>query len=304
MHTAMRSNPTKGVLAMLSLMCMTALAAPGSASALEAADSEKDRSREGKESRAVAAATNAAAATDFYADERDWFKHLGDWFNGKWKTCNDWRNRAEFRFFKDDPALPRVLLIGDSISMRYTPGVQKALAGKANVHRIPANGGPTTRVLSNLPAILGSGRWDVINFNCGLHDICRQPKGDAAKPDMSAPRQVSPENYEKNLETIIGQLKETGATLVFVNTTPVPENSPWIRRDEDVVAYNVIATNVMARHNIPVTDLYSACKPRLKELFPENDVHPFDSKGGILGEVVAVEIAKSLEKRSNAQDKK
>src|SRR5438132_8045157 len=45
---------------------------------------------------------------------------------------------------KDDPALPRILLIGDSISIGYTVPVRELLKGKANVHRIPTNGGPTT----------------------------------------------------------------------------------------------------------------------------------------------------------------
>src|SRR5215212_9456507 len=44
----------------------------------------------------------------------------------------------------DDPKLPRVLLIGDSISIGYTLPVRKQLKGTANVHRIPENGGPTT----------------------------------------------------------------------------------------------------------------------------------------------------------------
>ena len=44
------------------------------------------------------------------------------------------------------PGLPRVLLIGDSISIGYTLPVRELLQGKANVHRIPANGGPTTTV--------------------------------------------------------------------------------------------------------------------------------------------------------------
>ena len=43
----------------------------------------------------------------------------------------------------DDPALPRVLLIGDSISIGYTVPVRKALAAQANVHRIPENGADT-----------------------------------------------------------------------------------------------------------------------------------------------------------------
>ena len=42
------------------------------------------------------------------------------------------------------PGLPRVLLIGDSISIGYTVPTRKLLQGKANVHRIPENGGATT----------------------------------------------------------------------------------------------------------------------------------------------------------------
>ena len=41
---------------------------------------------------------------------------------------------------EDDPKLPRVLLIGDSISIGYTTGVRKELKGRANVHRIPGCG--------------------------------------------------------------------------------------------------------------------------------------------------------------------
>src|SRR5262245_37283987 len=51
---------------------------------------------------------------------------------------------------QDEPKLPRVLLIGDSISIGYTLPVRKRLAGVANVHRIPANGGPTTNGLAHV----------------------------------------------------------------------------------------------------------------------------------------------------------
>src|SRR6185436_1919626 len=64
-----------------------------------------------------------------------------------------------FERVTDDPKLPRVLLIGDSISMGYTIPVRQLLQGKANVHRIPENGGPTTNGLSQLPNWLGDGRW-------------------------------------------------------------------------------------------------------------------------------------------------
>src|SRR5688572_17205641 len=56
---------------------------------------------------------------------------------------------------KDDPTLPRVLLIGDSISMGYTLDVRKLLAGKANVHRPAENCGTTARGIERLDAWLG-----------------------------------------------------------------------------------------------------------------------------------------------------
>src|ERR1051325_9877533 len=71
----------------------------------------------------------------------------------------------------DRPGLPRVLLIGDSISIGYTVTVQKALAGKANVHRIPENGADTVNGLKKIESWLGDSHWDVIHFNWGLHDL-------------------------------------------------------------------------------------------------------------------------------------
>lgn len=70
----------------------------------------------------------------------------------------------------DDPKLPRVLIIGDSISMGYTLPVRALLKGRANVHRIPENGNSSTVGLRRLSEWLGEGEWDVIHLNWGLHD--------------------------------------------------------------------------------------------------------------------------------------
>ncbi len=72
---------------------------------------------------------------------------------------------------KDKPKLPRVLLIGDSISIGYTLPTRESLKDKVNLHRIPTNGGPTTKGLANIEAWIGKGKWDVIHFNWGLHDL-------------------------------------------------------------------------------------------------------------------------------------
>ena len=81
------------------------------------------------------------------------------------------KKKGPFAPIKDDPKLPRVLLVGDSISIGYTLPTRDFLKGKANLHRIPTNGGPTTRGLANIDAWLGKSKWDIIHFNWGLHDL-------------------------------------------------------------------------------------------------------------------------------------
>src|SRR3954471_24515888 len=76
-----------------------------------------------------------------------------------------------FREIKDVAGLPRVLLIGDSISIGYTEPVRMLLSGTANVHRIPTNGATTANGVENLDSWVGTKHWDVIHFNFGLHDL-------------------------------------------------------------------------------------------------------------------------------------
>src|ERR1041384_5436441 len=91
----------------------------------------------------------------------------------------------------DDPALPRVLLIGDSISIGYTLQVRELLKGKANLHRIPINGGATEVGLAKMKEWLGDGKWDVIHFNFGLHD---------AKHKSATEYRASRDEYAANLQ--------------------------------------------------------------------------------------------------------
>src|ERR1700744_5796654 len=51
---------------------------------------------------------------------------------------------------KEDSSLPRVLLIGDSISQGYTLKVRQLLKGKANVQRPLTNCGPTSKAMIEL----------------------------------------------------------------------------------------------------------------------------------------------------------
>ena len=113
---------------------------------------------------------------------------------------------SAFRKIEDVTGLPRVLLIGDSISIGYPEPVRTELKDKANVHRIPMNAATTAVGLKNLEDWLGSGHWDVIHFNFGLHDLKIMDDGQ---------RQVPLPDYESNLRTIVQRCAKTGARLIL-----------------------------------------------------------------------------------------
>lgn len=189
---------------------------------------------------------------------------------------------------QDVAGLPRVLLIGDSISMGYTLPVRKLLEGKANVHRIPTNGGPSKNGVANLDKWLGTGKWDVIHFNHGIHDLKIMPDGK---------RQVEPADYEANLRTIVAKLKATGAKVIWATTTPIPDGelNPS-RKFGKVPEYNDIAAKVMKENGVAVDDLNTHITPRLAELQNPNDVHYKPAGSEFLAQKVAAEILKALGK--------
>jgi hypothetical protein len=180
-------------------------------------------------------------------------------------------------FVKDDPKLPRVLLIGDSVSRGYTQPTRMALAGKANVHRAPANCGPTASGLKNLEVWLGDGKWDVIHFNFGIHD-----------------RATPAADYVKRLEVIVARLEKTGAKLIWASTTPIPDNPAQKQTAASIVEKNALAAEVMKKHGIPTDDLFAAMTPRLKEFQPPLDVHftgvGYDFLGAKVGEAVLARL--------------
>lgn len=218
----------------------------------------------------------------------------------------------EFLPIEDQPGLPRVLLIGDSISVAYTIAVRRDLEGVANLHRIPANGGSTKTALGSygLNRWLKEGeKWDIIHFNFGLHDasyrfandLDKDAAGNYASPTNGGRPNVSVEQYEKNLREIIPILRKTGAKLVFATTTPIPDSKAEKYVQGSEVAYNEVALKVMQEEGIPINDLWGLAMPQLTnknssgEPFqtPRN-VHFGKWSSAILGKQVAESIKKVI----------
>jgi hypothetical protein len=180
-------------------------------------------------------------------------------------------------FVADDPKLPRVLLLGDSVSRGYTQPVRTELAGKVNVHRAPANCGPTANGLKHIEVWLGDGNWDLIHFNFGIHD-----------------RNTPIADYTQRLEQLIERLKQTGAELVWASTTPIPDAPAKRQTAASIVTRNQVAAELMAKHGVAIDDLFTAITPHLAEMQNPNDVH-FNAQGyRFLGETVAKAIEAHL----------
>ena len=201
--------------------------------------------------------------------------------------------------------LPNVLIIGDSISIGYTQPVIEQLKGAANVQRVKANCGDTQRGLQSLHAWLGDTQWDVIHFNWGLHDLCyRHPeskvygKRDKLKGTIAVPLN----QYGENLEALVLQLQQTGATLIWASTTLVPEGEAG-RRVGDELNYNAVAKAIMLKHGVAINDLHSLTASFPSQLFSRpGDVHYTKEGSAQLAQQVAEAIQATLPEEPVAAD--
>ena len=201
----------------------------------------------------------------------------------------------------DDPKLPRVMIIGDSISVGYTDEVRRLLAGKANVHRVAGNAGPSSSGVQKLAEWLApaSGTWDVIHFNFGLHDLKLGTGGRDNQPyATSAGHPVSLDDYEKNLSQSVARFKTTAAALVWCSTTPVPTGKvDPPRQPDDVMKYNEAACRVMIKNGVAIDDLFAVALPKLAHIQQPHNVHFTQEGYAELARQVAASIEEALKKR-------
>lgn len=209
---------------------------------------------------------------------------------GEDKTDSESGNKQAVAPITNVQGLPRVLLIGDSISIGYTLQVREKLEGRANVHRIPINGGATEVGLANIDSWLGNGKWDVIHFNFGLHD---------AKYASPTAQRASRDQYIANLQQLIDRMKATGAKLVFATTTPIPEKLEYgkatgTRMFDSIPERNALAVDLMEKNGVAVNDLYALVLPWRETASRPGDVHFTPEGYELLAGAVADTIAGQL----------
>ena len=205
-------------------------------------------------------------------------KNLGNFYLPIYQAEKLSNRISAWDYVKDDPKLPRVLLIGDSVSRGYTLAARDALTGKANVHRAPENCGPTSNGIKKMDLWLGEAKWDVIHFNFGIHD-----------------RKTSAKDYEDRLELIVKQLKATGAKLIWASTTPIPtDTKDGPEASTAIIEKNRIAADVMKKNMVHINDLFAFITPQLSKVQNPMDVHFKGDGYDLLGKQVALKIEEIL----------
>ncbi len=190
--------------------------------------------------------------------------------------CDIWISHA------NETNLPRVLLIGDSITRAYYPEVEKRLEGKAYVGRLASSAFISDPALpKQIEMVLVEYKFDVIHFNNGMHGW-----------------QHSETEYAQELPKLLNIIQKyaPNAKLVWANTTPLkvspnlPPDNQTQATDERIAVRNATAQKIMQAKGIPVDDLFT---PMLghPELHSDN-VH-FNDQGVTLQ---ATQVAASVEK--------
>src|SRR6266446_4179776 len=190
--------------------------------------------------------------------------------------CDIWISHA------NETNLPRVLLIGDSITRAYYPEVEKRLAGKAFVARLATSRFAADPVLlKEIALVLDETKFDVIHFNNGMHGW-----------------QHSEAEYRKSFPQFLAAIKAHApqAKLIWATTTPLRDGKAVTYdtqaeySDERVAARNAIAAEIVTAQKIPIDDLNAAVRGHPE--YHSDNVH-FNSQGI---QIQAVQVSAQVEK--------
>lgn len=208
----------------------------------------------------AALAVLAAAQTPVHREPTEW--------------CDFWMPNTNKR------DLPRVMLIGDSITRGYFATVEEQLKGKAYVARIATSkaiGDPA--LLSEISTFLSQGAFDVVHFNIGMHGWA-----------------YTEAEYRQHFPDLVATIrKHVPATtrLIWASTTPIRKDREGGASNSRIEARNRIARELATAAGIPVDDLHAAASAAPGDIHTD-DIHFTKEGSAMLGAQVAAAIQKLL----------
>jgi hypothetical protein len=200
----------------------------------------------------------------------------------------------------EDPRLPRILIIGDSISGHYLSPVRDGMRGRANVIGESSMTKGTWASMEprfyradwaskddNLKKFLAErGPFQIVHFNNGIHNFF------GAKPGDEVP-------YAEQLRKVVATIREAGALPIFANSTGTIGDNKIARSPNYLTncqAFNAAAEKVMAELGVPVTDIFGATQPRVAELISQDLIHFKAEADPIMAGAIIARLNEALDK--------
>ena len=157
----------------------------------------------------------------------------------RWEWMQSWCDETA----KGD--LPRVLLVGDSITRGYQDMVRKKLAGVCYVDYISTSYAVDSTIYNTIvKAMAADDKYALIHINHGLHG-----------------QHMSKRTYKSRMKKLLITLSKK-APLILANTTNVYKygthrpDGAWMKR---VRERNLAIAELAEELDCPMDDLYSAC---------------------------------------------
>jgi hypothetical protein len=192
---------------------------------------------------------------------------------------------SAFDFVHDIVGLPRVLVLGDSISGgTFATMIRMNLTVGVNMHFAPANCGGFGNYFDHLDTWLGLCSWDIIQFNVGAHFHVGQGKSN----QTFVPSDAMYSAYEAGLLDVTTRLQQhsPNTDIIFAFTTPSPFDSlETMPSEKSCVKYkkfqpagyvsflNYVANKTLGKLNVSMIDRYSAVYPALNKNQIACDIH-------------------------------
>ncbi len=182
-------------------------------------------------------------------------------------------NIPSFRYTPPTPGLPRVLVLGDSISRGIWTETQNIINSsglRLSVQGAPTNCGGFPLYGERLSRWLGDCQWDLVQFNVGMHY-----------------HSSSLAEYSNELSMVVESIREhsPAAQIVFALTTPSPfdSNTTWptsscknyglFHKSGFVPKLNEEAVSSLSKINVTINDRYSVIHRELEKYQFPCDVH-------------------------------
>jgi GDSL-like Lipase/Acylhydrolase family len=188
----------------------------------------------------------------------------------------------EVRPMDCDPKLPNVLLLGDSITRNYYPGVKRRLTGKANVYLMATSaavGDPRLPLQIADFATVQAVHFSLVHFNNGMHGwaYTESQYGSAFPSFLQAIQAAAP-----------------GARMIWATTTPVKVEASPGPTNSRIESRNAIAKIFVQKSALPIDDQHELMMHHLDTY--QDTVHFNDSGAEMQGAQAVAAIESALAK--------